>query len=262
VHFKILATIDDLLHAERLQEEVFGVSERDLIPANELVVVPETGGAVLAAFLPDEADHAAGVLLGLGGFVGRPRIVSDLLAVRADARNLGLGEALKHLQAALALQRGFAEIVWTVDPLRAANARLNFAKLGATASAYAINRYGSSFAPGLYGALPSDRLHVQWEIGSPRVIDRLLGRAAPYETSLAPLPPFVPGTPEDAVRVEIPADIDALLAANPEQAMAWRLRLRDTLSRAFAEGFAITGFLRATAGAGPAYVLERVTSES
>ena len=257
VHFRTLTTIDDLLHAERLQEEVFGVSDRDLIPANELVVVPETGGAVLAAFLPEEVDRAAGVLLGLGGFVGRPRIVSDLLAVRADARNLGLGEALKRLQAAIALQRGFAEIVWTVDPLRAANARLNFGKLGATARAYAIDRYGSNFAPGLYGGLPSDRLHVHWEIGSPRVIDRLLGRAASDAGVSGPLPVFRSGTREDLARVDIPADIDALLAADPELAMSWRLRIRATLTRAFAEGYTITGFLPAGAGGDPSYVLER-----
>ena len=51
IHFRLLRTLADLVHAERLQEEVFGVSERDLIPANELIVVPETGGAVIAAFL-------------------------------------------------------------------------------------------------------------------------------------------------------------------------------------------------------------------
>lgn len=30
VRFRILTTLEDLAHAERLQEEVFGVSERDL----------------------------------------------------------------------------------------------------------------------------------------------------------------------------------------------------------------------------------------
>ena len=166
----------ELVHAERLQEEVFGVSERDLIPANELIVVPETGGAVIAAFLPDDPDRAAGVLLGWGGFVGRPRIVSDFLAIRPEARSLGLATELKRLQAAIALSRGFEEIVWTVDPLRAANARLNFGKLGATAHQYEIDRYGSTFAASLYGGLPTDRLHVTWDIASPRVISRLLGQ--------------------------------------------------------------------------------------
>ena len=259
IHFRLLRTLDDLVHAEQLQEEVFGVTERDLIPANELIVVPETGGAVIAAFLPDDPDRAAGVLLGWGGFVNRPRVVSDFLAVRSEARNLGLAGELKRLQAAIALDRGFEEIVWTVDPLRAANARLNFGKLGAIANEYEIDRYGSTFATSLYGDLPSDRLHVSWDIVSPRVVSRLL---AEDEAQSAPSnqdpPPFEPEMRGDRAHVEMPRDIDALFSASPAEALAWRLRMRDTLRRAFGEGFAITGFLPATGDASPAYLLERL----
>jgi len=258
VLFRLLRTLAELDHAERLQEEVFGVSERDLIPANELIVVPETGGAVIAAFLPDDPDRAVGALVGWGGFVGRPRIVSDFLAIRPEARSLGLATALKRLQAAIALSRGFEEIVWTVDPLRAANARLNFGKLGATADQYEIDRYGSTFATALYGGLPTDRLHITWDIASPRVISRLLGQDA---TQMPPSQhdpaPFAPGMSEDAARVTIPADIDALLAARPDEALAWRLALRETLCQAFAAGFAITGFRPAAGDGDPAYLLER-----
>jgi predicted GNAT superfamily acetyltransferase len=258
VHFRLLRTLADLVHAERLQQEVFGVSERDLVPANELVVVPETGGAVIAAFQPVEPDRAVGVLVGWGGFVCRPRVVSDFLAIRAEARSLGLATTLKRLQAAIALSRGFEEIVWTVDPLRAANARLNFGKLGATADQYEIDRYGSTFAASLYGGLPTDRLHVTWEIASSRVIARLLGQddaqSSPSQHDPAP---FAPGMREDAALVAIPADIDALLVARPEEALAWRLRLRETLCQAFAAGFAITGFRPAVGDADPTYLLER-----
>lgn len=253
--FRLLTTLEDLLEAEQLQEDVFGVSERDLIPANELIVVPETGGAVIAAFLSGQPKRAAGVLVGWGGYVGRPRVVSDFLAVRPEARNLGLAAELKRLQAAIALERGFEEIVWTVDPLRAANARLNFGKLGAVAHAYEIDRYGSGFAASLYGGMPSDRLHVTWEITSRRVIGRLLGQIEP------PLDedptPFAPGTRADMASVAIPADIDALLAEHPAEALAWRRRLRETLIQAFAEGFVITGFQPARSTAEPAYLLER-----
>jgi predicted GNAT superfamily acetyltransferase len=258
VLFRLLRTLAELDHAERLQEEVFGVSERDLIPANELIVVPETGGAVIAAFLPDDPDRAVGALVGWGGFVGRPRIVSDFLAIRPEARSLGLATALKRLQAAIALSRGFAEIVWTVDPLRAANARLNFGKLGATADQYEIDRYGSTFATALYGGLPTDRLHITWDIASPRVISRLLSQdAAQIPPSQHDPAPFAPGMSEDEALVTLPADIDALLAARPDEALAWRLALRETLCQAFAAGFAITGFRPAAGDGDPAYLLER-----
>jgi predicted GNAT superfamily acetyltransferase len=258
VCFRLLRTLAELDHAERLQQEIFGVSERDLIPANELIVVPETGGAVVAAFLRDDPNRAVGVLVGWGGYVGRPRVVSDFLAIRPEARSLGLATALKRLQAAIALSRGFEEIVWTVDPLRAANARLNFGKLGATADQYEIDRYGSTFAESLYGGLPTDRLHVTWDIASPRVLSRLLGQDDERLPSSRHDPvPFAPGMREDAALVTIPADIDALLAARPDEALAWRLELRETLCQAFAAGFAITGFRPAAGDADPAYLLEQ-----
>jgi predicted GNAT superfamily acetyltransferase len=258
IHFRILHTLDELVQAERLQEEVFGVTERDLIPANELIVVPETGGVVIAAYLPDDPDRAAGVLVGWGGFVGRPRVVSDFLAVRPEARNLGLAAELKRLQAGIALSRGFEEIVWTVDPLRAANARLNFGKLGAVARTYEIDRYGSTFAVSLYGGMPSDRLHVTWDLAAPRVLARLLGRdEEEFPEVNQELSPFTSGMSQDAAVVTIPADIDALLAADPADAIAWRFRLRNSLIQAFSEGFAITGFQPAADGQ-PAYLLERL----
>jgi predicted GNAT superfamily acetyltransferase len=256
VRFRLLRTLDDLLHAERLQEEVFQVSERDLIPASELIVVAETGGAVLGTFLDDNPDTAVGILVGWGGFMGRPRIVSDFLAVRAETRNIGLAAELKRLQAAIALGRGFEEIVWTVDPLRAANARLNFGKLGAVAREYEIDRYGSTFASGLYGGLPSDRIYVSWEIASPKVISRLLGEASPT-VDLNFAPDFEPEMRSDLALVSIPADIDGLIATDLDAALAWRMRLRDALTRAFAEGFAIEGFRPAGPSGDPALVLRR-----
>ncbi len=258
IHFRILRTLDDLVQAERLQEEVFGVTERDLIPANELIVVPETGGAVIAAYLPDDPDRAAGVLVGWGGFVERPRVVSDFLAVRPEARNLGLAAELKRLQAGIALSRGFEEIVWTVDPLRAANARLNFGKLGAVARTYEIDRYGPTFAASLYGGMPTDRLHVTWDLAAPRVVARLLGRdEEEFPVATQEHSPFTSGMSHDAAVVTIPADIDALLATDPADAIAWRFQLRNSLIQAFSEGFAITGFRPATDGQ-PAYLLERL----
>lgn len=256
VRFRILTTLEDLAHAEQLQEEVFGVTERDLIPANELIVVAETGGAVIGAFLEQEPNVAAGVLVGWGGFVSKPRIVSDFLAVRTAARNFGLAEQMKRLQAVVALQHGFEEIVWTVDPLRAANARLNFGKLGASADHYENDRYGGTFASTLYGAMPTDRLHVTWDIASPRIMQRLRRLADPALPT--GLPAYEPHSLVPAATLEIPANIDTLLANDPAAARDWRMRLRDVLPQAFADGFAITDFIPpAVEGGNPSLFLSR-----
>ncbi|MCC6312372.1 MAG: GNAT family N-acetyltransferase [Thermomicrobiales bacterium] len=260
--FRCLRTIDDLVAAERLQSEVFGMSERDLLSASGLLTVAETGGEVLGAFVDaDAAQPLAGVLIGWGGFVdGTPRLVSDVLAVVPERRNLGLGAELKRLQAAVALERGFREVVWTVDPLRAANARLNFEKLGATAAAYEENRYGAAFAAGLYGGMPTDRLHVRWELAGARVRDRLLGGSAPTPPNAArDLPSCDPSLTGVRCRINLPADIDALVAADPEAALRWRFALRAQLRDAFASGWRIVGFAAETdlARGISSYLLER-----
>jgi predicted GNAT superfamily acetyltransferase len=260
IEFRLLRTLPDLRHAELLQETVYGMSERDLVSASELIVVEETGGAVIGAFAAEAPDLALGVLVGWGGFVERPRVVSDFMAVRPEARNMGLAFELKRLQAAIALSRGFAEIVWTVDPLRAANARLNFGKLGAVARHYEIDRYGADFAVNRFGGMPSDRLHLTWKITSPRVIARLLGTdPEPADAAGSEAPAFAPGLETDAALVAMPSDIDALLAADPAAALAWRLRLRGQLLEAFAAGFAIVGFRPAKHDGEPAYLLRRLS---
>ena len=59
-------------------------------------------------------------------------------------------------------------------------------------------------------------------------------------------------------RVDIPADIDLLLTENPALAHDWRMRVREALLAAFADGFAITGFQPAPSSGHPALILERL----
>ena len=270
VTFRLLERVPELLAVEDLQRQAFGVSDRDLVPASELVVVPETGGAIVGAFLGDGPDdELVGVAVGWGGFVGgraagRPRLVSDMLAVRVDRRNAGLGAEIKKLQGAIALAAGFPEMVWTVDPLRAGNARLNLEKLGAHADRYEVDRYGTGYGAGLYGQMPTDRLHITWPLTSPRVRDRLLGRTTPLaRDDVADLAHFAPAAGPAVARalVYLPADIDRLLAWDPNSALRWRLTLREALQLAFAQGFAITGFVSGIDAERDlaAYVIERDT---
>ena len=259
LHLRLLTTLAELRPLEELQREVFGTSDLDLFPASGLIVVPETGGMVLAA----EVDGAlVGALWGFGGYVAqRPRIVSDWMGVRAAARSFGIGFHLKTLQACLARASGFVEIVWTVDPLRAANARLNLEKLGAVANHYEEDRYGA-YAAGLYGELPSDRIHMRWDLTDSTVWVRLRDELPPRTSAdLVHLPVYDPNASahDDRAVVHIPSDIDTLLRTAPTAALRWRMELRRSLPAAFAAGYVITGFVPRTAedGALSAYLLTR-----
>ena len=264
LRFRRLRTLAELKPAEDLQRSAFGSDDLDILPANELVVVAETGGDVLGAI--SEGETVA-VAIGWGGDVDRrPRLVSDLLAVRAELRSLGLGAELKRLQAATALAKGFEEMVWTVDPLRAANARLNFEKLGAICDRYEEDRYGR-YAAALYGEMPTDRLQMRWHLTSHAVRDKLLGQARTRTAAdVLGVPRFDrldPTTSGTRALVPAPRDIDGLLARDPAEALRWRLRLREQLQAALAAGFTLTGFITGIdADEGlSAYLVERLDQD-
>jgi predicted GNAT superfamily acetyltransferase len=258
VAFRSLTDFGDFAPIEQLQREVMGTTDLDIFPASGLIVVPETGGHVLAAYLDGEL---AGALYGFGGFHhGAPRVVSDWMGVWPRHRSAGIGAELKKLQAAVASMAGFREVVWTVDPLRAANARLNFEKLGAYSDQYEENRYGADYAAGLYGGLPTDRLHMTLPLADPAVDARLTGRIPPRtaEDALG-VDRFEPGLASDRALINLPSDIDKLVATDLTAAISWRYALRTGIQAALAEGFVLRGFIPATAerGALSAYLIER-----
>jgi len=244
--FRRLRSAAELEPVADLQQVIWGLTDRDVVPPHALMPVADTGGAVLGAWRAGR-DELAGFVFGWGGYVdGRPILVSDMLGVHRELRHRGLGFALKGLQGALALAGGFVEMRWTVDPLRAANARLNFAKLGAYSDEYFPDLYGSAFGEGLYGGMPTDHLAIRWPLTSARARERLLGRRqAPTWADCAGLPVLNPGEAPrgERVLVELPADVDALLATDPPAALAWRHRLGAILPAAFAQGYAITEFV-------------------
>jgi len=251
VAFRLLGTLEEFAGVEAMQRITMGMTDYDLFAAAGMSVAIETGGHVLGAFLADPAGHEelVGALYAFGGYVhGRPRIVSDFMGVLAHQRSWGLGAALKRLQAAIAAAHGFAEVVWTVDPLRAANARLNLVKLGGYCDHHERNRYGESFAEAHYGGFPTDRLHMTLDLGSERAARRLRGRD---------LPPVA--TPADTLAIEIPTDIDTIVKHDPAQASVWRFRVRAEIEAAFADGWVLTHFDAAHGPAqAPALILERV----
>ena len=117
-----------------------------------------------------------GFVFGLTG-VERGKIVhwSDMLAVRPEARNLGLGRRLKEHQRQLVRELGASVIYWTYDPLIARNAHLNFNRLGVRLAEYVEDMYGITDSV-LHGGVPTDRLVVAWPTHDEE-IEQLLAEA-------------------------------------------------------------------------------------
>jgi predicted GNAT superfamily acetyltransferase len=258
IFFRLLIDFDDFVPIEHLQRAVMGATDLDIFPASGMTVLAETGGNVLAAYI---AGELAGALYGFGGYhEGTPRVVSDWMGVWPRFRSAGIGAELKKLQAGVAHAAGFREIVWTVDPLRAANARLNFEKLGAYADRYEENRYGSEYGAGLYGGMPTDRLHMTLDLTNPDVEARMTGRVpARSARDIQGLAQYAPRTRANHALVYLPSDIDRIVATDREAALNWRFAMREAIESALDEGFVIRGFVPAIAENGDlsAYLIER-----
>src|SRR3954464_452827 len=160
IDIRPLRTLDELRACVSLQRETWGNEFTDVVPTSILKVSQRVGGVAAGAF--DDENALLGFVYGLTG-VENGRIVhwSDMLAVRPEARRLGLGRRLKEYQRSVVRERGGEGIYWTYDPLVARNAHLNFNRLGVRLDEYAEDMYGITDSV-LHGGIPTDRLVVGW----------------------------------------------------------------------------------------------------
>jgi predicted GNAT superfamily acetyltransferase len=231
---------------EELQQRVWGMKPREVVPYHQLVVAAKWGGTLLIAY---EDGVAVGFCYGFVGLDGsEPVLCSHMLAVLEEHRAKNLGYLLKVAQRDHARERGFDRIVWTFDPLESRNGRLNLHKLGATSNKYLVDTYGA-MRDALNQGMPSDRLLVDWHTDTLTIDERpgdksnwprdvpVLNEPVPTTglPSPGPMAEHVLGGP--TIRIAVGADIDALKATEGELVMDWRLNLREAFQLAFANGY-------------------------
>lgn len=244
----------ELRAVEDLQKEIWGCSDREILPSLALIPLLEIGGVLLGAF---DGDDLIGFVLGFPGREnGHPILHSDMLAVKRAYRSHGLGYKLKLAQRERALAQGVDRITWTFDPLQSRNAHLNFAKLGVIADRYKTNYYGETSS--FLHATGTDRLWVTWLLNSENVRQKLRepGRKAvsPAELEGAAVLLQVNETGEpvttnddasgNAVVLEIPDDINTMLRENVDLARRWREATRQNFIRALEAGYCVVEFYR------------------
>ncbi len=264
-----LRSLDDFQQCVALQRETWGEEFGECVPPSILLVSQKVGGVAAGAFDADE--RLLGFVFGLSGVrAGRLAHWSDMLAVRAEARGLGLGRRLKGYQRELLLERGIEVAYWTYDPLEAGNAHININRLAARPVEYVPDMYGSATGSLLHAGLATDRLVVEWALTDPRVEAALAGARIADEAAGADAPivnsEAVEGVPRPrelelpeapAVRVEIPYDTQSVKARSMEVARSWRLVTRRACLRYMGGGYRVTGFQRDLEGRRCFYVLTR-----
>lgn len=259
---------DDFVQCIALQKETWGQSFSELVPIAILKATARIGGVVAGAF--DAENRMIGFVFGMTGLKdGRPVHWSDMLAVRREARDSGLGRRLKEYQREAVQALRVDEIYWTYDPLVAKNANLNLSKLGAEPVEYVPEMYGAETDSDLHRGVGTDRFVVRWKLSSARSDvpnaeadqpQRVLGSPL-----LNPLDPA--GKPsirtevdyriEPYLRVQIPSEIQEVQAASPELAWMWRETTREAFVTSLSLGYDVTRFYRGVDGDLCYYVLER-----
>lgn len=170
-------TLEEMRACLALQKDVWGLTDIELVPLRMFVVAAKIGGQVVGAFANDQL---IGFALAFPAVRNRHMFLySQMLAVRQQYRNFGVGRRLKLFQREEALGRGFELMEWTFDPLEIKNAYLNIEKLGAIVRRYNVNQYGITSSP-LQGGLPTDRLVAEWWLNSKRVENLLKQHAKPH----------------------------------------------------------------------------------
>jgi predicted GNAT superfamily acetyltransferase len=264
-----LATNAEYDEAVALQDEIWGAGFSDRVPASILRVGQKVGGVTAAAFDPN--GRMLGFVFGLTGVRnGQLAHWSDMLAVREEARGKRLGERLKLYQRDIVRSLGVEKMFWTFDPLVARNAHFNLNRLGASIAEYIPNFYGSNTGSILHGALPTDRFVAEWALSA-----ATKGQAADPPAARPPAGivrtaivengrvRVVEPLPADArVLVPVPPDIEPVLHANPDAALAWRLATRQAIMHYLALGYRVSAFHRGTDRELPAYELTLPSSPS
>lgn len=255
INIRLIQSLSEFTACMQLQETVWGGS--NTVVDHMLLTIQRNGGVVLGAF--DMAQANAPLVGFVFGFLGRTsdgrlKHASHMAAVLPAYRDSGLGARLKWAQREHVMAQGLDLITWTFDPLLSRNANLNLARLGAIARTYIRNIYGPE-PEEAHSELPTDRFLVEWWLHDERVVARSTGTAPKLDAAdlkaqgpiLNPDPHTAPAAPQgEAFLVQIPSDIVALKADDMAKARAWRYQVRALAEAAFAQGYELSGFARAT----------------
>ena len=242
-----LNQLSEMQAVEDLQKEIWGVEDREILPALAMIPVTKVGGLLLGAF---DADELIGFAFAFPGVENQRLILhSDMLAVKPAYRSHGIGYQLKLAQRRRALEEGIDTITWTFDPLQSLNARLNFGKLGVVSDKYYKDFYGETTS--FLHSTGTDRLWVTWPLNQERVTQRIEGTLGqqsmddlPTLVSVGQLQEPIESEANSAPRqlIEIPTNINLLSKENPELARRWRLATRNAFTNALTNGFVVEEF--------------------
>ncbi|MBV8807587.1 MAG: GNAT family N-acetyltransferase [Acidobacteriaceae bacterium] len=221
-----LSELTEFTEAVRLQRQIWGFDDAELLPPRLFVVASKIGGQVLGAF---DRNKMVAFCLCIPGLKpgGNYYLHSHMLGVLPSYRDSGIGRRLKWKQREFALASEVDLIEWTFDPLEIKNAFFNIERLGAVVRRYVHNQYGTTTSP-LHAGLPTDRLIAEWWIRTDRVEAHNSGR------------PFEAGRIE--ARISVPLEIAQIREQDPNRAQEIQRSVAEQFDQHFRQRLTVIGF--------------------
>lgn len=248
VELRLVKTRKEYEACVGLQRETWGRDFTDIVPVTMMGIAVRMGGICLGAFGPD--GEMLGFVFGVTGpWQGELAHWSHMLAVRREARNLGIGKRLKFAQRDAAAEHDVDAVYWSFDPLVGRNAHFNLNQLGALVIEYVRDMYGTTNS--VLHRLGTDRFIARWDMREDRgPAVRGCAGVAPARAEMTTWPVVgVPGEKEvlpvgaDVVEVLVPRDIRAVTEQCLDEAWAWRHANRRAFLGLLDEGYEVAGFL-------------------
>lgn len=271
ITYKRIVEIEDINKVVDLQADIW--SPDVVSPQPQLVASIHHGGIIIGAF---SGEQLVGFCYGFAGYKdGEAYLISHMAGILPDYQNAGIGYQLKIMQREWAIDYGYKKVIWTYDPLEIRNGYFNICKLGAYSNRYISGYYGE-MNDKLNKGLPTDRLEIEWDICSKRVVDAVHGflqnqTVSQYELLLnfdqangypTPRPLKIKMKENQAgYRIPVPSNIQQIKKQNPEVASAWRYAVRAAITEAFLIGYRITGVQRERNSKIHFYILENKSVE-
>lgn len=217
IDIRALDTVEAVHTASQVLADVWG-GDRGGMPPNLLRAIAHSGNYAVGLY---DGDRMVGASVAFFAAPAARSMHSHITGVLPGLQSKGLGRLLKQHQREWALSRDVGHITWTFDPLVARNAHFNLRVLGTRVTEYLVNHYGP-MDDGVNRGDETDRVMVSWALAAP------------------PVP-----TPDDGsvvASVPVPHDIESMRREAPEDAAAWRVRVREQILARLAEGLVIGGF--------------------
>lgn len=217
VRIEPLETVEQVFAASAVLDQVWG-GDRSGMPPNLLRALAHSDNYAVGLY---DSERMVGASVAFFGAPSARSMHSHITGILPEYRGHELGRALKQHQREWALARDVGHITWTFDPLVARNAHFNLRVLGTHVTEYLINHYGP-MDDGVNRGDESDRLLVTWALAAP--------------------PAATPADAEVVATVQVPRDVEALRRGAPQDAAAWRRRVREEFEECRLEGLVCRGF--------------------